>query len=84
MINTTKGRKRGDVVIKAPDERKHNNLKALREQQGMTARQLADAVGVSQQMVWYYENGIKGMSLSKAIKIADILGCTVDDLVKGA
>ena len=60
----------------------HNNLKVLRNQKNVTIRQLAEAIGVSFQMIWGYEHGKKKMSLSRAAQIAGFLGCTIEDLIK--
>lgn len=51
-------------------------LKELRMKRGMTQRELAEKIGVTQQHIAAYENGVNGidnMTLGKAIKLCDAL-----------
>jgi len=51
-------------------------LKELRLKRGMTQRQLAEKVGVTQQHIAAYENGVNditNMTLGKALRICDAL-----------
>ena len=51
-------------------------LKELRLKRGMTQRQLAETVGVTQQHIAAYENGVNditNMTLGKALRICDAL-----------
>ena len=51
-------------------------LRELRLKRGMTQKQLADKIGVTQQHVAAYENGVnsvENMTLDKAIRICDAL-----------
>ena len=57
-------------------------LKELRESRNMTQFELADKAGINRVTVARYEIGDIGMSLVNATKIADALGCKVDDLIK--
>ena len=58
-------------------ERIHN----IRIQKGMTQEQLAHLVGIKQPTLSSIESGKKSPSLDTATKIANALGCTVDDLL---
>ena len=47
----------------------------------MTQKMLGDRVGVSQQMITRIVTGSKQPSLALAKEIANVLGCTVDELL---
>ncbi len=57
------------------------NLKLLREEIGTTQKQLADAVGVSQQSINKYENHNIEPDIETMIKISDYFRTSVDYLV---
>lgn len=48
---------------------------------GMTQRQLADALGITQQSVYYYESGDRDIKSNSLVKISKVLGCTVHYLL---
>ena len=57
------------------------NLKRLREKSGTTQRQLAEAIGVSQQSVNKYENHNIEPDIETLIKIADYFSTSVGCIV---
>lgn len=59
----------------------HNKLADMRKRAGLTQQELADKLGVSQQTIWYYENGRRDMKSSVLITISNALGCTVSELL---
>jgi len=59
------------------------NVHARRILQGKTMKQLANEIGVSDGMVAHIEAGRKMPSLHTAVKLAEALGCTVDELLGG-
>ena len=59
-------------------------IRFYREQKGMTRKELADAVGVSEEEIKAYEGGLESPMLIDAQAIADALGVTLYDLAKGA
>ena len=62
-----------------------NVIKALRERQGMSQSMLSQKSGVKQQTISMLETGERKMPrIDTAKKLADALGCTVDDLLKDA
>jgi transcriptional regulator with XRE-family HTH domain len=56
-------------------------LMQLRKSRRMTRRQLAQAVGITQRMVSYYERGRIRMSIERLQQFATALDCQVSDLV---
>lgn len=58
-------------------------LRALREQRGLSMRQLAEALGFqTHSFIGHLESGRKHPSLELAVKIADYFGVTVDQLAR--
>ncbi|MCL2037391.1 helix-turn-helix transcriptional regulator [Candidatus Saccharibacteria bacterium] len=57
------------------------NLRELRTRQNITQEQLAEKIGVSRQMIARYESAENFPEMDKAITIAKVLNCTLDDLV---
>ena len=58
-----------------------NQIRDIRQARGMTQKELADRLGVNQSMISDYESGKVDLSLTKAVKIADILECELYDLL---
>lgn len=59
------------------------NLQYLRAQRGMSQSQLAARLDVSRQSVAKWEAEKSFPEMEKLIKICDIFGCSMDDLVRG-
>ena len=57
------------------------NLKKLRLQKGVSQKQLADVIGVSQQAVNKYENHSTEPEISVLIAIASYFNTSIDNLV---
>ena len=57
-------------------------LKNIRKLHHMTQNELAQMVGITQAMVSHYETGRCNPDLETAARIANALGCKVDDLIK--
>ncbi len=57
-----------------------NNLRDAREAIGWTQAELADAIGVSRKTVNTVENGVFIPSVVVALKLAQALGTTVEQL----
>lgn len=55
-------------------------IKAFRLKAGKTQEELAKAIGVTQGAVAQWESGITNPKISSLKAIADVLGCTLDDL----
>ncbi len=62
----------GDVV--------HNRIALLRAEQGVTRRELADALGVHYQTVGYLERGEYSPSLHLALRIAEFFRLPVETI----
>jgi transcriptional regulator with XRE-family HTH domain len=58
------------------------NLRRLRKAQGMTQTVLAELIGTVQAEVSFWENGVHGISMEKARKVAEALGCKLTDIIK--
>lgn len=62
-------------------EEKHpNRVREVRAEHGITQGTLAERVGVSRQSINYIEQGTFAPSVYLALKIADVLGTTVEEL----
>lgn len=58
------------------------NLRLLREEKGMSQKQLADCIGVSQQSINKYENHNVEPDIGALIRIADCFSTSVDYIVR--
>jgi len=58
-----------------------NRVRSTREAAGLTREQLAQQVGVTEAMIGHIENGIRLPSLPVAIRLAEALNVTADDLL---
>lgn len=56
-------------------------LKERREALGLTQRQAAAAVGVTPEQMCNYENGGYKPKTLAAVKMAELYGCTVEDIM---
>ena len=57
------------------------NIKRIRKEKGLTQKQLAEMLGVTQQMIGTYENNKRTPKLDTALKIAKALDVDVLDLL---
>ncbi|RFU22429.1 helix-turn-helix transcriptional regulator [Geodermatophilus marinus] len=64
------GERAGDAV--------HNRIALLRAEQGVTRRELADALGVHYQTIGYLERGEYNPSLHLALRIAEFFAVPVE------
>lgn len=60
-----------------------NNIKSFRNKKGLTQKELAKNIGVTDITIQNYENNRREPKIETLDKIASILGVTIDDLVKG-
>lgn len=58
------------------------NVKNLREKKGYSQKELADLVGVSQSAIAQFELGSTLPNIKTAVRLAEILGTTCEQLVK--
>ena len=56
------------------------NLRAIRERQGLTQAKLAELIDSDAAVISHYEAGTRGPAWTTAIRIADALGCSLDEL----
>jgi transcriptional regulator with XRE-family HTH domain len=57
-----------------------NNLRTIRKSKNLTQYELADLTGIGRVNITRYELGTSNVPMKNAIKIADALDCTLDDL----
>ena len=57
------------------------NLEAIRTQRGVLQQDLADQLGVSQQLISLLEKGKRDTTVANLILIAEYLDCSLDELV---
>lgn len=58
-----------------------NNLKKLRLQNNLTLQELSENLGLSRQMLSYYENNKKSPNLYSLIQISKFFNCSIDSLI---
>lgn len=58
-------------------------FRSARKAAGLTQRGLAEKVGVDQSAVFFWESGKTKPRAALLPKIANVCGCTVDELLKG-
>jgi transcriptional regulator with XRE-family HTH domain len=56
-------------------------LEKLRKRVGLTRREVADRIGVKQPTVWAWEKGKARPRAEKLARLAEILRCSVIDIV---
>lgn len=59
----------------------HNRLSEYRKRAGLTQRELADKLNVTQQTIWYYEHGKREMKSSVLIALSKALDCSIAELL---
>ncbi len=57
-------------------------IKAIRKKKGISQAKLAELTNISPTHMSYVESGIKCMSLSTFVKIANVLNTTADELLR--
>jgi len=68
----------GALTPDRPGDAVHNRIALLRAEQGVTRRELADALGVHYQTVGYLERGEYNPSLHLALRLAAFFRVPVD------
>lgn len=56
-------------------------IKRIREQKGISQKDFAEALGVTQGAVSHWEQGRRKPGIDDLVAIAKLLGCKVDDLI---
>ena len=57
-------------------------IKQMMRQQGISNREMANSVGVSEAMMTYITQELRETTVTVFVRIARKLGCTLDELVK--
>lgn len=58
-------------------------LRRLRKELGMSQERVAERMRVSRSLVGAWETGDRTPALDDAARLADVLGCSIDELVEG-
>ena len=58
------------------------NLRTLRKAKGISQRKMAEMLGLNQSTYSHYEKGIREPRIAMLRKMADVLGVTIDELIK--
>ena len=58
------------------------NIKARREEKGMTQEQLAERIGSTRSCIAMFERGSRTPDVLLAKEIAEVLNTTIDELIK--
>ena len=59
-----------------------NEIQCIRIKQGFTQEKIAELLGVDRSTVAKWENGQSDPRIKTLVRLAEILGCTVDELLK--
>ena len=78
LYYTLGGRFEGVIII-IDNKSKGNNIRVYRAMKNISQKELAEAVGLTQQTISRAENS-SAMSLTTAKKIADYFGVGIDDI----
>lgn len=65
---------------KSDEDRVANRVEDFRTQSGLSRQELADQVGVHYQTIGYIERGEYAPSLVLALKIASVLGASIEEI----
>ena len=60
-----------------------NRLRYIRRSKGLTQAKLAEQAKVNRTVIARFETGRTGMSTQNLMKIAHVLGCSMEDVLKG-
>lgn len=60
------------------------NIKEMRQRKDWTQREFAEKIGIKQSMVAQIERGTKTLTVPLGKQIAEVFGCTLDDLTNEA
>lgn len=58
------------------------NIKKLRESEGLTQKDLAKKIGVTYQTIGHWETGRRKPTFDKLIKLSKIFEISIDELIK--
>lgn len=61
----------------------HERIKTLRESRGIRQFEFAARVEVDRATVWHWENRFSRPTIAQLTLIADVLGVTVSELIRG-
>ena len=59
----------------------NKNIKDLRIENGLTQKELAEKIGVSQGAVYFWEKGINEPTAGYLVSMAELFGVSVDELL---
>lgn len=58
-----------------------NRIRFLRDAFGITAKDLAKKIGLSERMVWYLERGERDPNTEVLNKLAEVFNCSIDYII---
>lgn len=59
------------------------NIVRMRKKKGLSQKQVAERIGVSQNAVYQWENGFRCAKLETVIKISEAIGCSPNEILNG-
>lgn len=60
----------------------NKKIESIMRDKGIMQKEIAEAVGISEQMVSYIIRGLREPSLAVLSRIAKVLGCTTAELIE--
>lgn len=64
------------------DEASKMTLKELRQQSGKTAAEVATALGVTEQAIRHYENGLRSIGLRQVLVLAELYDVSEREIIE--
>ena len=59
-----------------------NNVKEIRTERSLTQTNVSEKAGITQAYLSQIENGKRSMSIVTAVKLANVFGVTLDELIR--
>ncbi len=59
------------------------NIAKARKKRGLSQKQVAERIGITQNAVYQWENGLRCAKLETVIKVSEAIGCNPNEILNG-